>query len=586
MPGPPPVCAWSLAREKKNLTWAKAMEKFAGRVEQWRGKGLGLHYEAYVYNVFCHSVLSFVAQFEHPPEWALKQERASVIRLARGPTEWAKPEDLWRRKEDWGQAKSFQSLTHLAKAAKDRVFHTNPSRLLEEGFEAGAKERRNRIKNEDEGTVGTRCGTNLHENAILLNIVGTDEDFHRKVMSDSRFRRFMDSGGGTESLEGEDAPKKMRTADPATAPLQQENHHENERIPKRRCTTHPRLLTPCSPADHTPFPFPSPPHFCISTPRENPPPPHSPPSPITFDIATPRGDPKIEEETGSSDPEDLDSDMDSSRAAARESKMEASSFDKVKKKVQKNAYSLLLDLDRPQPVRRARHKIELFELRNEGIGVMHADTYNDDKLSRRMVHSLHLLSRWVTPRVRLACLSTSWNRWRMDVRYQMGNKTRPCCLECGLPQGDSLRHYSSCRVVWEVGQKMLRLNPEKLRGLHSFILCSPEVSTKEELISLALLVYATYMATNHFRLNPAKDPSEVPEAIKQWIREAKVLEGRFLPDPQAAGRGGHVVAVVVVVVVVIVVVVVVVDLVSFSFPASENSMLKIRSENRIYITKM
>ena len=60
---------------KGDLTWEKALNEYDSRVNLWNGKALGLHYEADVYNVFCLSVISFVAQFEAPPEAVLERER-------------------------------------------------------------------------------------------------------------------------------------------------------------------------------------------------------------------------------------------------------------------------------------------------------------------------------------------------------------------------------------------------------------------------------------------------------------------------------------------------------------------------------
>ena len=61
--------------------------------------------------------------------------------------------------------------------------------------------------------------------------------------------------------------------------------------------------------------------------------------------------------------------------------------------------------------------------------------------------------------------------------------------------------------------------PAKFANLHTFLLCNAHIQTKEELTAIALLIYAIYNATNHFRRHPPTNTADVYEAVTQWLRE-------------------------------------------------------------------
>jgi hypothetical protein len=62
-------------------------------------------------------------------------------------------------------------------------------------------------------------------------------------------------------------------------------------------------------------------------------------------------------------------------------------------------------------------------------------------------------------------------------------------------------------------------------NLHTFTLSNPHITTREDLAASAILIYAMYRATNHYRHNRG-DQLDVRNALRQWAREA-VLNHRI-----------------------------------------------------------
>ena len=73
------------------------------------------------YNTFAISTLMYVAQLEPVPEYIAAEERVQVLKMFPGPGVWITCEDLWHLAENFGLAKSAQSLECMARAAKLRV---------------------------------------------------------------------------------------------------------------------------------------------------------------------------------------------------------------------------------------------------------------------------------------------------------------------------------------------------------------------------------------------------------------------------------------------------------------------------------
>ena len=120
--------------------------------------------------------------------------------------------------------------------------------------------------------------------------------------------------------------------------------------------------------------------------------------------------------------------------------------------------------------------------------------------ARRTLHNLHLLGSLTTPRVWAAVFGTVWNRWvtarRTDQRH---SKVNVCVFGCSNTADDSIEHYSRCAYTRELAARYLHLDMATQANLHSFMLCNPFMTTREELVTSAILVYAIYRGTNHYR---------------------------------------------------------------------------------------
>ena len=140
--------------------------------------------------------------------------------------------------------------------------------------------------------------------------------------------------------------------------------------------------------------------------------------------------------------------------------------------------------------------------------------------ARRALHNLHVLAQLTPPRVRAAALGTIWNRWTTSRRFQQrGSEANKCVLGCGATAEDSVEHYCCCPRTKEVAFRCLRLCTNTQVNIHTFTLCNPSVTTREDLTLTALLIYAVYRGTNFFRHHRAHQPEEVFNALRQWLRE-------------------------------------------------------------------
>ena len=103
--------------------WAKPVAKWQLRARSWGNAGVGLQFGALVYNVFCASVLCFLAQMEPVPEAVHSQEESTMLLLAKGPKAWANSSDLWRMGEQCGMGRSFHCVKARGEAAMLRAYH-------------------------------------------------------------------------------------------------------------------------------------------------------------------------------------------------------------------------------------------------------------------------------------------------------------------------------------------------------------------------------------------------------------------------------------------------------------------------------
>ena len=165
-------------------------------------------------------------------------------------------------------------------------------------------------------------------------------------------------------------------------------------------------------------------------------------------------------------------------------------------------------------------------------------------VASRVQNKLQRLTVLVAPRVAAACFSTLWNRWttarRFQKRHRLGNH---CVLGCEGGAEDSIEHYSCCQSVRCVGIKSLRLWPDSDRC--TFMLTDPRIDDEETLTCVAVLVCATYMATNCFRQCGGTDAVTAKEALEQYCRQAvrghlrsqRVTDSRWTQNPKSRTAG-------------------------------------------------
>ena len=103
--------------------WDKPVTKWRLRARGWQGTHVGLQYSALVYNVFCASVLYFIAQLEPIPVEVHAQEEATMLVLASGPTAWANSSDLWRMGAQCGVGRSFHCIKARGEASMLRAYY-------------------------------------------------------------------------------------------------------------------------------------------------------------------------------------------------------------------------------------------------------------------------------------------------------------------------------------------------------------------------------------------------------------------------------------------------------------------------------
>lgn len=111
-----------------------------------------------------------------------------------------------------------------------------------------------------------------------------------------------------------------------------------------------------------------------------------------------------------------------------------------------------------------------------------------------------------------------WNRWTTDRRTQQSRTTR--CILCKEPgTEDSIEHYCKCRLTQRLLATRLNLCPRKFSNSYAWLLCSPDIASNEQLTSLAIVIYATYMVTNRLRHCTPLDQENTFQALGQAAKE-------------------------------------------------------------------
>ena len=102
-------------------SWEEPAKKFKARVIQWSKQNLGMACNTNVYRTFCFSVLRFVGQLEHLLSSVLQDELWALRRVASGPGNLWKREDLFMLRHGYGFPFSFPSLRCVSMASRARV---------------------------------------------------------------------------------------------------------------------------------------------------------------------------------------------------------------------------------------------------------------------------------------------------------------------------------------------------------------------------------------------------------------------------------------------------------------------------------
>ena len=221
---------------------------------------------------------------------------------------------------------------------------------------------------------------------------------------------------------------------------------------------------------------------------------------------------------------------------------------RLRTQYQRVSYRKLLHHQAPPPQFRVRDKLERWNL---GDPCRHSHNSFEFKrctpawTSERCLHNLQQLHELVPPRVIAAAFSTVWDRWTTHRRFQKRDlPSNRCRLGCGGLAEDSLEHYANCSMIRQVAARFLNLKACQV-NLHMFMFCCPTVTTAEDLTMGALLVYATYTATNNQRHHGPLDTLHLYDAMVQWVREGarghsgatSVLQTRWkqqTPPPQSS----------------------------------------------------
>ena len=209
---------------------------------------------------------------------------------------------------------------------------------------------------------------------------------------------------------------------------------------------------------------------------------------------------------------------------------------------QRRAYQKLLTHYAPHPSYRIRHKFLRWDLQNAATHPPPPGTScrcnTPAWQARRALAHLQLLPKLVPPRVCAAVFSTLWNRWCTCRRYQQRHSPHNrCVLGCGGDAQDSIEHYCRCPVTKHAMERKLNMSPSTFAHLHTFLLCNANIRTYGDLTSVALLIYAIYNATNHYRHKPPTQDTDIHDAVAQWLREGakrhanatKVFDNRWHP---------------------------------------------------------
>jgi len=193
---------------------------------------------------------------------------------------------------------------------------------------------------------------------------------------------------------------------------------------------------------------------------------------------------------------------------------------KVKRELQKTVSRHIKQHQKPDPVSRIRHKLTRWFDRDRGrprdksIGFKLAGPPNH--IARRVSKHLQRLPTLVSPRVCAAVWRLVFNGWCTSRRFQGKGQ---CVLGCAGAQ-DSIEHYCCCPAVQDTLRLQLRVSIPSCRCLSFWMMNEPASDSDDFLMCSALITYAGYMATNHYRHAGITTYDVARDALRQHIIQA------------------------------------------------------------------
>ena len=138
-------------------------------------------------------------------------------------------------------------------------------------------------------------------------------------------------------------------------------------------------------------------------------------------------------------------------------------------------------------------------------------------ICRRATTKIGIIFSLVSPRVAAVVFRTWLNGWCTGRRFQ--NPALKCQLACSPNADDSIEHYMRCPVVAGFSQACLHLDANTGDIAQSFM-CLDKNEDDGTVVLRALLVYATYCATNGMRHSSARGSSlNMQELLLQHVHQ-------------------------------------------------------------------
>jgi hypothetical protein len=176
----------------------------------------------------------------------------------------------------------------------------------------------------------------------------------------------------------------------------------------------------------------------------------------------------------------------------------------VKSELQKRTGKRIKRLEQPDPVDRIRNNLHRWMDKDRPFPSSKSIGYKlagpPLHVARRVHRHMQLLPNLVAPKVCAAVFRTVFNGWCTERRFQRRWKaTNKCVLGCGGQAEDSIEHYCCCPTVQDTLRSQLRVIVNSGSALAFFMMAELPGDLESSLMSSALMTYAMYMATNHYR---------------------------------------------------------------------------------------